>query len=322
VPRWRALSRGWHKIDEISDDDATALIRAQKVDILFDLSGLTARHRLGIFARRAAPLQVTWAGYTGTTGLPTMDALIADPREVPHGEDEYYTETIIRLPDCYVCYEAPAPTPDCVATPRAANAPPLFGCFQRAAKLNVDLLRLWAAIATALPDAKFLLRYSCYAEQPARAVVRAMAERAGLDPNRLIFEPGGDPYTMMQAYGGVDVALDTRPYSGGVTTLEALWMGVPVVTWPGETFAGRHSASHLYAVGLGELIANSGEAYVNVAVALASDAGRLSDYRRNLRSRVAASPLCDGERFGCNLGRALIALADSWRSSGKEAVLF
>jgi predicted O-linked N-acetylglucosamine transferase (SPINDLY family) len=309
VARWRKIARAWHKIDEMSDDALTELIRSEPIDILFDLAGLTARHRLPVLARRVAPLQVTWAGYTGTTGLAAMDGLIADAREVPAGEDEFYTETVIRLPDCYVCYQPPVPTPDGSAEPPSVQAPPVFGCFQRASKLNVELLRLWAAIAQAVPQATFLLRYTCFAEQPACRVIGDMARQAGLDPDRLRFEAGGDPYSMMQAYNRVDVVLDTRPYSGGVTTLEALWMGAPVITWPGETFAGRHSASHLHAAGLHELIAISGEDYVQRAISLAADIDRLRDYRRTLRARLQASPLCDAERFATNLNDALTAFA-------------
>jgi predicted O-linked N-acetylglucosamine transferase (SPINDLY family) len=303
--RWRALAREWHRVDQMNDDALTALIARKRIDILFDLAGLTARHRLPVFARRAAPRQVSWAGYTGTLGLPTMDGLIADPREVPPGHESFYAETVLRLPDCYVCYEPLGPVPDVADAPPSASGPPVFGCFQRAAKLNVPLLALWARIARALPDARFMLRYSCYAEAQTRDTVGRMATQAGLDPTRLIFDEGGPTTEMMQAYTGVDVALDTRPYSGGVTTLEALWMGVPVVTWPGETFAGRHSASHLHAAGLTELVVDSGDAYVDAAVALASDPGRLARYRRTLRAQVEASPLCDAQRFATHLGQVL-----------------
>ena len=302
--RWRRAAHRWHVVDEMDDAALFALIARERIAVLFDLSGLTARHRMPVFARRAAPLQVTWAGYTGTTGLLNMDVLIADAREVPPGEDDAYTERVVRMPQCYVTYDPP---PD--APPPARVAGQLtFGCFQRAPKLNAELLSLWARIAEAVPQARFLLRYGCYGEQQTQRVVSQMASRAGLDPARLVFEAGGNVAQMLAAYARVDVALDTRPYSGGVTTLEALWMGVPVLTWPGDTFAGRHSASHLHAAGCGELIVHSGEAYVREAVTLIGDPGRLAAYRRDLRACVQASPLSDGVAFAADLMTALTSM--------------
>ncbi len=302
--RWRRAAHRWHVVDEMDDDALAALIARERIGILFDLSGLTARHRMPVFARRAAPLQVSWAGYTGTTGLPTMDALVADAREVPDGEDACYTERVVRMPHCYVTFDPPEGAPEPARTPEPDGAT-VFGCFQRAPKLNEPLLALWARIADALPNARFLLRYGCYAEQQTQRFVRAMAQRAGLDPARLVFEAGGSVAHMLAAHARVDIALDTRPYSGGVTTLEALWMGVPVITWPGETFAGRHSASHLHAVGCRELIAESDDQYVDTAVSLARDPARLWAYRRDLRTRIRQSPLCDAKGFARELMTAL-----------------
>jgi len=309
--RWKKLCRAFHTVDEMNDDDLTALIRRERIDMLFDLSGFTARHRIPVFARRVAPVQITWAGYTGTLGLPTMDALIADPREVPEGEDPHYAEHVIRLPDAYVCYIPPARAPDPGAPASAAGAPPTFGCFQRPAKLNADLFRLWAEILRQTPGARFMLRYSSYAETETRRAVTEQAKGAGLDPAALVFQPGGSSETMLEGYAHIDVALDTRPYSGGVTTLEALWMGVPVITWPAPSFAGRHSASHLYAIGVPELIVASAEDYVQRAVTMARDAEALARYRSTLRARMLASPLCDQDAFSQNLADRLEKFWDS-----------
>lgn len=305
--RFRAASDGWHVVSELDDDALHALIARERVDILFDLSGVTARNRFAVFARRAAPFQVSWAGYTGTTGLANMDALVADAREIPEGEDDLYTEAILRLPDCYVCFEPPLCAPDPGPLPLLQGPHIRFGCFQRAPKINTDVLRLWARIAEAVPNARFVLRYGCYAEGQTRAVVREMAVEAGLDPERIVFEPGGPQRDLLAGYTAIDVALDTFPYSGGVTTLEALWCGVPVVTLRGHTFAGRHSASHLHAAGLGELIADTGADYVRIAVSLVSDTARLVALRAGLRARVAASPLMDAGRFADHLRAALVS---------------
>ena len=168
------------------------------------------------------------------------------------------------------------------------------------------MLGLWARIAQAVPDACFVLRYGCYAEGETRAVIREMAGQAGLDTARIVFEPGGPQKQLLAGYTEIDVALDTFPYSGGVTTLEALWCGVPVVTLRGATFAGRHSASHLHAAGLPELIAETEDDYVRIAVSLAGDSARLADLRAGLRARVAASALMDAERFADHLLAALV----------------
>ena len=313
--RYRAASAAWHVVHALDDDALHALIARERVDILFDLSGITARNRFAVFARRAAPFQVSWAGYTGTTGLATVDALVADAREVPDGEDGFYTEQILRLPDCYVCFEPPSCAPDPAPRPDAAHI--RFGCFQRAAKINASVLGLWARIAQAVPNACFVLRYGCYAEGQTRGVICEMAAQAGLETARIVFEPGGPQKHLLAGYTDIDVALDTFPYSGGVTTLEALWCGVPVVTLRGQTFAGRHSASHLHAVGLQELIAETAADYVRIAVLLAGDRVRLAALRAGLRARVAGSPLMDAERFADHLWAAVVS---AYRS--KQAVLF
>ncbi len=315
--RYRAASERWHVVNTLDDDALHALIAQERVDILFDLSGVTARNRFAVFARRAAPFQVSWAGYTGTTGLASMDALVADAREVPDGEDAFYTERILRLPDCYVCFEPPSCAPEPGPLPLLDGAPVRFGCFQRAPKINTEVLGVWARIAHAIPGACFVLRYGCYAEGQTRAVVREMAAEAGLDAERIVFEPGGPQKELLAGYTAIDVALDTFPYSGGVTTLEALWCGVPVVTLRGATFAGRHSASHLHAAGLPELIAETEADYVRIAVSLVRDTARLAALRAGLRARVAASPLMDAGRFADHLRAALVSAYQ-----GRQAALF
>jgi predicted O-linked N-acetylglucosamine transferase (SPINDLY family) len=315
--RYRAASVSFHRVDSMTDDELHATIRSEKIDILFDLSGMTARQRLAVFAHRAAPLQISWAGYTGTTGIAAMDALIADEREVPLGEDDAYAERIIRLPECYVCFEPPDCAPEVNALPMLTGEHIRFGCFQRAPKLNREVFALWAQIAQAVPRARFVLRYGCY-EGETRRVVSELAAEAGLAPGRLVFEEGGPQPQLLAGYANIDVALDTFPYSGGVTTLEALWMGIPVVTRRGATFAGRHSASHLHAAGLPELITDTDAAYVATAIALVNDMPALAALRAGLRARMLASPLMDADRFASHLETALLQLC----KEGKEAVLF
>jgi len=316
--RYRAASAAFHRVDDMHDDALHALIQSERIEILFDLSGMTARQRLAVFARRAAPIQVTWAGYTGTTGIDAMDALIADAREVPPGEEDAYAENILRLPECYVCFEPPSCAPEVNGLPMLTGEHIRFGCFQRAPKLNIGVFRLWARIAQAVPQARFVLRYGCYAEGETRKVVSHMAAEAGLKPSLLVFEEGGAQAHLLAGYANIDVALDTFPYSGGVTTLEALWMGIPVVTRLGGTFAGRHSASHLHAAGLPELIATTDDAYVATAVGLVQNVQRLAALREGLRARLLACPLMDADRFATHLETALLGMRAGRQEEGKR----
>ena len=257
--RYRKVSHRWREISGLNDDAATKLIREDGIDILFDLSGLTLNHRLGSLAQRAAPIQITWAGYTGTTGLRTMDAIICDEREIPIGEDACYTERPIRLPDCYVSYEPPDPSPAVTPAPHLARGYVTFGCFQRPAKLSKQLIAAWGRILAELPEARLELRYTGF-ETPSvqERFSRALAD-AAIRPERVLMDKGGKHYGMLEAYAGIDITLDSYPYSGGVTTLEACWMGVPVIGWAAPSFAGRHSLSHLTALGLADLVASDAE---------------------------------------------------------------
>lgn len=295
--RFHALSAGWIPIREMSDEEARARIIAEGVDMLFDLSGHTDGNRLKLFARRAAPVQVSWAAYVGTTGLKTMDALIADAIEIPPGEEDCYTETVLRMPHSYICYEPNLFAPDVLPSPREAGGPIRFGAFQRASKISNALLDVWARLLTRVEGSVIELRYFHNSETMIqRRIIDRMTEN-GIAPERILFNEGSSETAYLEALGNLDIALDTHPYSGGVTTLEALWMGVPVVTWAGNSFAGRHSASHLSAIGLADWVTGDPDSYVDKLVALASDPGALIAWRGRLRDQMAASPICDPVRF-------------------------
>jgi predicted O-linked N-acetylglucosamine transferase (SPINDLY family) len=306
--RYRRVAKAWRDIAYLTPDDAKRLIRDDRIDILFDLSGLTNYNRVSVFARRAAPIQVTWAGYTGTTGLQTMDAIICDEREIPPGEDACYTERPLRLPDCYVCWEPPDPSPAPAPAPNLERGHITFGCFQKAAKISAPLIEAWGRILAALPGAKLELRYTGFETATLQERFRGLLDAVGVVPDRVTMTTGGTQYELLDHYRGIDIALDAYPYSGGVTTLESCWMGVPVVGWAAPTFAGRHSLSHLTAMGLGDLVAADADSYVQMAVALARDSDRLAAIRAGLRARLLASPLCDAERFAWNLDQALRVL--------------
>jgi predicted O-linked N-acetylglucosamine transferase (SPINDLY family) len=310
--RIAARASAWHEASALDDDALAAQIRRDRIDILFDLAGHTPDNRLLVFARRPAPVQITWMGYVGTTGLKAMDYLIADRFHIPPGAEADYRETVLRMPDGYVCYEPPAAAPDVGPPPGLARGQVTFGCFNNAAKITAEVTATWAAILARVPGSRLLLVAPALGGATARARITALLAGAGCDPARLELRGPLPWLQLVAAYRSVDLALDTFPYSGGVTTCEALWMGVPVVTCPGATFAGRHSLSHLANVGLTESIAGDRGDYVERAVRLASDLDHLREVRTSLRPQMARSPLCDAPRFA---GHFATLLREAWARS-------
>jgi predicted O-linked N-acetylglucosamine transferase (SPINDLY family) len=309
--RLRNNALHWRDIPGIPDDRVADQIREDGVDILVDLSGHTARNLLTVFGRKPAPVQATWAGYVGTTGLSAMDYLISDDRETPKGTDGWYCEKIVRLPDCYVCYTPPDYAPPVAPLPARKNGFVTFGCFNNLAKLNSRVVELWTKLLREAPDARLLLVTKALGDTATRERFREPFTRAGVE-DRVIFH-GMIPHPELLArYGEVDIALDPFPYSGGLTTLESLWMGVPVITLGGDRFASRHSLSHLTAAGVPEFIARGEDSYIETAASLAGDIPRLESLRLGLRERMAASPLCDCPRFTRNLEEAYRAMWRTW----------
>lgn len=308
--RLQAAFDEWYEIRKTEDADLAERIREDTIDILFDMAGHTAHNRLPCFALKPAPIQISWAGYVGTTGLAAMDYLMADRFHVPPGEESHYRERVLRMPNGYICYAPPEDAPAVTPPPAAANGFVTFGSFNNPSKINDPLLEAWAEILRRVPDSRLFLKYVDLDDPIVNGrIVRRLAEH-GIDASRLIFEGNSPHREHLAAYGRVDIGLDTSPYSGGLTTCEALWMGVPVVTMTGATFAGRHSTSHLSNVGLTETIAADAAGYVETAIALADDIDRLADLRAGLRARMAASPLCDGPRFARDFAAAM---REVWR---------
>ncbi|MCK9917170.1 tetratricopeptide repeat protein [Microbacteriaceae bacterium K1510] len=310
--RFKAVAKSWRDVSDLDDASLVRQIMADGVDILFDLSGHTAGNRLGVFAQRAAPIQLGWAGYVGTVGLDTYEGLIADSVEVPPEHDDSYMEPIIRLPDCYVSYHPPTAAPAVGPLPSLTNSRFTFGCFNRPAKLNAQLAAVWARILAQVPDSRLLMIYGGLNEASTRATVHTALTRGGLPLDRVELIGEAEQTKLLNGYNDVDLALDPFPYSGGVTTLEAMWMGVPVVTLVGDTFAGRHSASHLTAAGLLQFCTTTPDDYVAKAVDWSQRRDELAALRGTLRERVAASPLCDAPRFAQNLAAELTRLWSDW----------
>lgn len=297
----RAAVDAWVPVLGIDDEALTARIVADQIDVLVDLSGHTSGHRLGVFARRPAPVQVSWLGYFATTGLPTMDYVLLDEHHRTAESEAFFIERIICMPGIRFCYRgpdyAPAPSP----LPSATRGYVTFGSFNNSAKVNQQVLTLWARLLRAVPDSKLLLKWRSYADPVLQARTRAHMAAAGVDPARLLFD-GATPHAAMLAqYGDIDIALDPFPFSGGLTSCEALWMGVPVVTMPGRRPVSRQTHAILATIGREDLSAASPDTYVATAVNLAQDPRRLADMRQRLRQEMVTSPLCSAQNIARNL---------------------
>jgi predicted O-linked N-acetylglucosamine transferase (SPINDLY family) len=306
--RIAAACSTWRETWTLGDQALAEQVRADGIDILFDLAGHTGQ-RLLLFARKPAPLQMTWIGYVGTTGLKAIDGLIADRYHIPPGSERWYCERILRLPDGYVCFDPPTEAPAVGPLPALEKGYVTFGCFNNTAKVSPEVITLWAEILDRVPASRLMLKYRWLNDAGTSSRYLELFEQRGIDPARLDIAGGVPKPELLATYNQIDVALDPFPYSGGLTTCEAIWMGVPVLTWPGETFASRHSLSHLANVGLEDRVAWSRDDYVARGVRWAADLEWLAEMRRGLRARVAASPLCNGPRFAANL---LSALRGAW----------
>jgi len=310
--RLRACAAEWHETQNVSDHLLAQRIREDRIDILFDLAGHTPGNRLLVFARKPAPLQITWLDYVGTTGLSAIDYILADPRQIPPEAESFYGEKVLRLPDDYICFDPPANAPAVGPLPAAAKGFVTFASFNLLPKTTAQIVAIWGRILQQVPDSRLILKNLGFDRPAPRARLRQQFSEHSIDPGRIVFQGRSPHAELLATYNEVDIALDTFPYNGGLTTCEALWMGVPVVTCPGETFASRHGLAHLTAAGIPETIATDFDDYVRIAVALARDRPRLSTLREGLRARVGVSALCDGHRFAQNFAALLHEVWRHW----------
>ena len=287
----------WVDTAGMADDILAERIAADQINILVDLAGHTSGNRLAVFARRIAPVQMTWLGYPGITGLAEMDFrltdAIADPPGEMEGED---TEQLVRLAGGFLCYRPPVDIP--AAKPTLGDRPVVFGSFNNFAKVNETVLDCWARILEACPGALLTIKARSLNDAGTRRQCVDGFRARGVDPARLRLRgtvPGLAEH--FAAYNDIDIALDTFPYNGTTTTFDALWMGTPVITARGDRHAARVGASILTHLGLPELIAEDRDAYVRAAVSLAGDVDRCRNYSVGLRDRMRASPLLDADRF-------------------------
>jgi predicted O-linked N-acetylglucosamine transferase (SPINDLY family) len=300
----------WTPLASMTDEQAAARIRDDRIDLLLDLSGHMNFNRLPMFAWRPAPVQASWLGYFASTGLPAMDYLLGDPHVLPHDAKADYTERLWRLPDSYLCFTPPAERVDVGPLPLAMHGHVTFGCFNHLMKMNDGVVEVWARILRAVPHSRLFLKAQQLDDAPTRQATFARFAAHGIDAARLTLEGRSPRAEYFAAYNRIDIALSPFPYPGGTTSVEGLWMGVPVLCRRGDRFLSNICASMLHSAGLAEWIAQSSDDYVAKAVAFAADAPRLAALRSSLRASVLASPLCDAARYARHLETALDAM---WR---------
>jgi protein O-GlcNAc transferase len=308
----RAVTDHWCEARAFDHDGLAQRIRADGIDILVDLQGHLSDNRLPVFAMKPAPVQMSWLGYPGTTGMQAIDYRISDEIADPPGAESQFAEKLLRLPGPFLCFGPPPDSPEPNWRARDADAPIVFGSFNTVSKLTPQVVQLWARILASVPNSRLVLKSYWLGRRKVVERVLALFEAQGIARARVaclswIEAIGGH----LDAYDGIDIALDPFPYNGATTTLEALWMGVPVIALRGGRHSGRVGASLLTHAGCSELLAETPEEYVAGAVALATDEPRRRTYRQGLREAMLNSPLLDGADFA---RRMETAYRDSWRS--------
>ena len=304
---FRTLFSEWHDVQHLNHAAVADLVREQRIDVLFDLSGHTGDARLPVFARKPALVQVAWLGYFASTGLTTMDYIIADAACVPKDSDEWFSEKVIRLPSTRLCMTIPRTTRPIPVTPTPCKSKNYmtFGSFQQAAKINSQVLRVWANVLESVPQSRLGIQNKVLDSATIANKLCADMTRAGIDLTRvdLFGAMGWEEY--LEAHREIDILLDTFPYPGGTTTAFALWMGVPTITLRGATMLSLQGVSMLECVRLTEWIANSEAEYVNIAKRFACDTDALDLLRHQLRAIAESSPLFDCKLFATDLECAI-----------------
>ena len=306
----RAQADLWRDVHQFSTEQLDHTIREDRIDILVDLAMHTVGNRLLVFARKPAPVQVTYLAYPGTTGLDTIDYRITDPYLDPPGQDDpSYSEQSIRLPENYWCYQAPPVATQVNSLPALDKGYVTFGCLNNFCKVNLNALNAWIALVESTPNSRLVLhaRPGSHCDH-----ARKLISERGISVDRLELIDKMPMLKYFESYHGIDLALDPFPCGGGTTTCDALWMGVPVVTLAGRRAVGRGGLSILSNLGMPELVAQNVEQYVQIAANLASDLPGLSKIRMDLRDRMRASPLMDAPRFARNVEAAYREMWRRW----------
>jgi predicted O-linked N-acetylglucosamine transferase (SPINDLY family) len=315
----KELSDHWRPIAWLRNRVIAEQVRQDGIDILVDLAGHTAENRLPVFAYKPAPVQITWLGYPGTTGMPVMDFRLTDDIADPPGEaDKYHSEALVRLPHGFLCYGPPEGAPNVSGLPARQNGHITFGSFNNLPKTNPEVIALWSRLLDQVANSRLLLKSKQFADEQVRQRVLDLFSVFGVGAERLKLLPRtASTAGHLAMYHQLDIGLDPFPYNGTTTTCEALWMGVPVITLRGDRHAGRVGASILTRMGLEHLVAESQDQYVEIGIKLAQNITALENLRAGLRSHMQSSVLCDGQSFARIMETSLTNLWSGTRSEFK-----
>jgi protein O-GlcNAc transferase len=317
------LAHHWRNIANLTDHQVEAMVRADGIDILVDLAGHTCGGRLRLFALKPAPVQVNWLGYPDTTGLDMMDYRFTDELADPAGSDQFYAESLVRLPGCFTCYKPLADAPEVASLPALKNGYVTFGSFNNLPKMNAKVVALWAEVLEAVPNSRLFIKSPPLTDLATRERYYELFGQVGINRERL--ELIGHTATQsdhMDLYKCLDIGLDTFPYNGTTTTCEALWMGVPLVTLEGTRHAGRVGVSLLNAVGMPDFIAKNTSDYVALAANLSSDLPKLAKLRAELRGCLTVSQLCNGKSFASKVEDAYRQMWRTWCKTTQDASIY
>ncbi|NJD87504.1 MAG: tetratricopeptide repeat protein [Betaproteobacteria bacterium] len=310
--RIRSRAAGWTDTRALDDDALAAAIRGDGIDVVVDLAGHTPGNRLRALSRKPAPVVLTWLDYCDTTGCGAFDALLTDSLHSPPGDRQRFVERRLRLDPLRYCYAPPDYAPPVTLPPSAKGDAVTFGAFHRFAKIGPEVLRTWAELLALDPRFRLVIKNDALNDEGERERHRERLARAGLPADRLELRPASPHAQALREYGDVDIALDAFPYNGGITTLEALYMGRPVVAFAGDTLISRQSSAILRAAGLDALVAADAKAMIRLAAGLAFDRDGLARLCAGLRERLVASPVCDASAFTRRLEAAYRAAWRDW----------
>ncbi len=306
----RAICDDWRSSSAMNDAQLTEQITADQIDILVDLNGHTRGNRLGVFASQAAPIQLSWLGYPSTTGIKSIAYRISDRIADPMGlSEQFYSETLLRLPNGFLCYQPPATAPDIKM--ERGDQPIRFGSFNNLAKVSNITLDCWAAALLAVPNSTLTIKHQSLRSKKASSYFLRQFNRRGISKSRIKLRSSKTKIEQhMSLYNEIDIALDTSPFNGLTSTLEALWMGVPIISLVGQTYASRTTASILHRLELDKLGTKTIFEFAERARELSESPETLADYRSNLRKRMTDSPLMDNRQFAREFSTAL---KEQWR---------
>jgi len=291
----------WRDIEGRSDEAVASQVKKDGVDVLFDLSGHSSRNRLSLFALKAAPKQFTWLGYFATTGMTCFDGVIMDRWHVSDGMQSQFSEPVLRLPHSRFCYQPPDFAPPITASSDGLRGFTQFGSFNNTSKINPQVIQLWSRVLRAVPKSRLLLKWRSLCDQRFVARIQASFAAQGVDPDRVCCEGQSVHRDLLAAYRHVDIALDPFPFSGGQTSCEALWMGVPVISLPGQRPVSRQTLGFVSEIGFPQWACRSEDEYVQCAADLAGNEHERQSLRFTIRKKFAESPLCDAPQFTSSL---------------------